>query len=153
MPQLQLPIFPAGSSKLSEDLYFEKRNEQVTYFSGQLPVFTHAAGDIRSFRLITSQWLDQGVISQRQASEAFGISLTTIKRCLKRYRQRGAEAFFVPAERRKGTKLTPEKLVEVQNLLNEGKTVPQISRALDILRSTLHKAIDDGRLKQFKKKQ
>jgi hypothetical protein len=43
-------------------------------------------------------------------------------------------------------------LAQVQALLDEGLGVPEISWRLDILRTTLHKAIDDGRLKQFKKK-
>jgi hypothetical protein len=43
-------------------------------------------------------------------------------------------------------------LAQVQALLEEGLEVPEISRRLNILPTTLHKAIDDGRLKQFKKK-
>jgi hypothetical protein len=43
-------------------------------------------------------------------------------------------------------------LAEVQGMLDHGKTVPEISRQTGLLASTLHKAIDDGRLKQFKKK-
>jgi len=64
----------------------------------------------------------------------------------------GASAFFKPPARRQGHRLTPEKLAEAQALLDEGKTVPAIRAQLGILASTLHKAIDDGRLKQFKKK-
>ena len=48
--------------------------------------------------------------------------------------------------------MTPERLVEVQGLLAQGQTVPQISRALNILPSTLHKALDQGRLAGIKKK-
>jgi hypothetical protein len=43
-------------------------------------------------------------------------------------------------------------LREAQAWLDEGKRVPAISAQLGILANTLHKAIDDGRLKQFKKK-
>jgi len=42
--------------------------------------------------------------------------------------------------------------VEVQGLLDQGWSVPEISRATGLLATTLHKAIDQGRLKQIKKK-
>jgi lambda repressor-like predicted transcriptional regulator len=37
-------------------------------------------------------------------------------------------------------------------MLDQGQSVPEISRRTGLLASTLHKAIDQGRLKQIKKK-
>jgi transposase-like protein len=71
---------------------------------------------------------------------------------VKRLRDKGAEAFFKAPERKAGSKLTPERLVQAQALLDQGRSVPAISREIGVLRSTLHKAIDDGRLKQGIKK-
>ena len=59
---------------------------------------------------------------------------------------------FSASVKRKGNKLTPERLLEAQQLLNEKIGVPELSQKLGILPTTLHKAIDDGRLKGFKKK-
>jgi transposase len=152
MPQLQLPLFPAGTTAINTELAFERREEQVVYFNGQLPVFTHTTQDLASFRFFTTQLIVNGTASQGEIVKAFGVPLTTVKRCCRLYRERGASAFFQPPARRQGHRLTPEKLAEAQALLDEGKTVPTISAQLGILASTLHKAIDDGRLKQFKKK-
>jgi transposase len=152
MPQIQLPIFPHGTTPITPELAFERRDNQVTYFNGHLPVFTHQTDDLGSFRLFSTQLLVNGLATQGQIAEAFGVSLTTIKRCAQRYRKRGAEAFFKAAPRRQGHRLTAEKLVEAQALLDQGQRVSQISPGLGILSSTLHKAIDDGRLKQIKKK-
>ncbi len=152
MPQIQLPIFPWGTTHVTPELAFERRENQITYFNGHLPVFTHQADDVGSFRLFSTQLLVNGVATQGQIAKAFGVSLTTIKRGAKRYRQRGAEAFFKPAAKRQGHRLTEEKLVGAQALLDQGQRVPQISEELGVLSSTLHKAIDDGRLKQIKKK-
>ena len=52
MPQIQLPIFPVGTTKITPELAFEKRDGKVVYFNGQLPVFTHAAEDLGAFRLV-----------------------------------------------------------------------------------------------------
>lgn len=40
----------------------------------------------------------------------------------------------------------------MQRLLDQGQRVPEIGAALNILPSTLHKALRDGRLRAFKKK-
>jgi len=152
MPQVQLPLFPAGTTHLNDDLAFECHEGQVTYFNGHLPVFTHTIQDLASFRFFTTQLIVNGTASQGEIVQAFGVPLTTVKRCCRLYRERGASAFFKPPARRQGHRLTPEKLAQAQALLEEGKTIPAISAQLGILTSTLHKAIDAGRLKQFKKK-
>jgi len=152
MPQLQLPVFPAGTTAINPELAFERREELVVYFHGHLPVFTHGLKDLASFRLFTTQLIVNGTASQGEIVKAFGVPLTTVKRSCRLYRERGAGAFFKPPARRQGHRLTPEKLAEAQALLDAGQTVPAISAQLGILVSTLHKAIDAGRLKQTVKK-
>ena len=152
MPQVQLPIFPTGTTHITSELAFEKREGQVVYFNGHLPVFRHAAEDVGAFRLYTSQLILNGTASQGQVVKAFGVPLVTVKRCVKRLREQGAGVFFRAAERHGGSKLTPERLVQAQGLLDQGRSVPAISQELGVLKTTLHKAIDDGRLKQILKK-
>ena len=84
--------------------------------------------------------------------KAFGVPLVTVKRCVKRLREKGTGVFFRAAQRHGGSKLTPERLVQAQGLLDQGRSVPVISQELGVLKTTLHKAIDDGRLKQILKK-
>lgn len=151
MPQIQLPVFPAGCVDINANLAFENRNQQVTYFNGHLPVFTHEATDLESFRFFTTQLIVNGSASQNEIVRAFGVSLTTVKRYVKKYRQGGSKAMFQPPGRRQGTKLNPERLAQVQQLLNEGMAVPAISKEVGVLATTLHKAIKQGRL-QIKKK-
>jgi transposase-like protein len=152
MPQVQLPIFPVGSSAINDELGFEQRDGQVVYINGHLPVFTHGVDDLASFRFFTTQLIINGTATQSQIAKAFGVPMTTIKRCCHQYRERGATGFFKPKTRRQGRRLTPERVVEVQALLDQGQSVPEISRQTGLLASTLHKAIDQGRLKQIKKK-
>jgi hypothetical protein len=64
MPQVQLPIFPAGSVVINRDLACRTEGEQVIYYNGHLPVFTHAKNDLASFRLFTSQLIVQGSATQ-----------------------------------------------------------------------------------------
>ena len=71
---------------------------------------------------------------------------------MKLYRAGGPRAFFAAPSRRRGSKLTPELLVEAQALLDEGLEVPEAARRLSMLTNTLHKAIRAGRLQKRDKK-
>ena len=153
MPQLQLPIFPIGTTRITAELGFERRDNQVVYFYGQLPVFTHEVTDVGSFRLFTTQLIVNGTASQGEIVEAFGVPTTTVKRYVKKYRDQGAKVFFAPSPKRQGHKLTPERLEQVQALLDRGENIPAISAQVGVLQTTLHKAIDCGRLHRIEKKQ
>jgi len=152
MPQVQLPIFPAGTTVLNPELAFSREGGKVVYFNGHLPVFTHEVEDLAAFRVFSTQLIINGTASYGQIVRAFGVPMTTVKRYVKKYRAEGIKSFVAPAVKRQGPRLTPERLAQAQALLDEGKSVPEISQQLGVLATTLHKAIDDGRLRQSKKK-
>lgn len=151
MPQLQLPIFPDGLTSINEDLGFQRQDGQVVYFHGLLPVFQHGEKDLRSFRLFTSQLIANGTVRQRDIVEAFGVPLATVKRYMKVHREQGAAGFFRTPRRRSASVLTAEVKQRVQTLLDEGKSVPEVSLSVGVAGNTLHKAIRAGRLHAFKK--
>ena len=73
MPQLQLPIFPAGLTPITNDIAFYRKDGKVVYFHGHLPVYSHAQDDLKSFRLVSSQLLDQGTVRQADIVSAFAV--------------------------------------------------------------------------------
>jgi transposase-like protein len=148
MPQVQLPIFPHGVTHITSEIAFECREGKVTYFNGHLPVFLHDCEDLAAFRLFSSQLTINGNASQSEISRAFGVPLVTVKRYVKLYREEGPKGFFAPRPRRRGSKLTPERLAEAQGLLDEGYEVTKTARALEILPNTMHKAVRAGRLQE-----
>jgi transposase-like protein len=152
MPQVQLPVFPAGVTFINDALACQEQDGQVVYLNGHLPVFTHAKDDLASFRFFTTQLIVNGSATQGEISRAFGVPIITVKRGVKRHRQRGAAAFFTPAPRREGTRLTAEVRQVAQVLLAQGQTVPEVSRQTGVLASTIHKAIGAGRLPRPTKK-
>lgn len=152
MPQIQLPLFPAGSVEINRDLACRREGDTVVYFNGHLPIFTHSKDDVASFRMFTSQLIVQGSATQGHIQKAFGVPLVSIKRSTKLYRERGPAGFFAPKERREGTQLTPAKLAEASGLLNAGVPVALVGKQIDVLVDTLRKAITAGRLPAVKKK-
>jgi transposase-like protein len=152
MPQVQLPIFPAGVTHINSEVAFEERDGKVYYFNGHLPVFVHEKGALSTFRLFSTQLVINGNATQAEISRAFGVPLVTVKRYVKLYREAGAAAFFAPAKKRSASKLTEQVSQQAQELLDQGLAVPEVGRQLGILSNTLHKAIRAGRLRPGKKK-
>jgi transposase-like protein len=152
MPQVQLPIFPAGVTHINSEVAFQERDGKVYYFNGHLPVFVHDKSALAAFRLFSTQLVINGNATQAQIARAFGVPLVTVKRYVKLYRESGEAAFFVPAKKRSASKLTAEVCQHAQGLLDQGLEVPEVGRQLGILSNTLHKAIRSGRLRPAKKK-
>jgi transposase-like protein len=152
MPQVQLPIFPAGVTHINSEIAFQERDGKVYYFNGHLPVFVHETSALATFRLFSTQLVINGNVTQAEISRAFGVPLVTVKRYVKLFREGGAAAFFAPVKKRSASKLTAEVCQQAQELLDQGLEVPEVGRQLGILSNTLHKAIRAGRLRPGKKK-
>ena len=143
MPQLQLPVFPAGATEINSEVAVQKQDGTVFYLHGHLPVFQHGEQDLKSFRMFTSQLIVNGTVKQKEIVRTFGVPLISVKRSVKLYRERGAEGFFQPQSRkRSGRVLKGELLTRAQTLLAEGWSVPEVARELGVLANTLHKAVE-----------
>ena len=148
MPQLLLPIFPDGVTEITPVLGLIKKDGQVTYFHGGLPVFTHDERDLSSFRMITAQFCASGTAKQAEICRVFGVHKLTMIRAVKLFRTEGPASFYAPRRTRGPAVLTKEVLALAQEKLNEGLSPSQVADELDIKSDTLRKAILAGRLKK-----
>ena len=153
MPQLQLPIYPAGVTEINSRIAVQTVSGTVYYIHGHLPVFQHAEEDVRSFRMFTSQMIANGTVKAREIVQAFGVPVVTVKRYLKLYREQGAKGFYESKPRHSSASvLRGEVLERAQQLLEMGWSVPEVAGELQVLPNTLHKAIRAGRLRRSQKK-
>jgi transposase-like protein len=146
MPQMLLPIFPAGVTEINDKLAFKSEDGVVTYFSATMPVFHHAEDDIATFKMIVSQFYVLGMAKQSEIVSAFGVNARLVKRAVKLFREKGSQGFFEPKKSRGPGVLTDSVLCEAQNLLDQGLTPGEISQRLNQKTDTLRKAILHGRL-------
>lgn len=152
MPQLQLPFFTPGHTSITEDLSVQREDGKVVYFHGMMPVFQHEEEDLRTFRMYTSQLIANGMVRQGDIVRAFKVPLATVKRYMKVHREKGAKGFFQEPRRRGAAVVTSQVRQRAQELLDEGKSIPEVAQELEILADTLRKAISAGRLHAAKKK-
>lgn len=152
MPQTLLPVFPAEATPINELISYCQREETVYYFHGCLPVFSHAASDLRSFRLFASQLVVNGSCTQAELVRAFGISSISMKRHVKKLRAGGGKAFFAARRKRTPRVLTAEVVQRAQELLAQGQSRSAVAQELGIKLDTLSKAVRTSRLVEPSKK-
>jgi transposase len=146
MPQPLLPMFPADVTELNDLVSFAKREGTVYYCNGPMPVFSHAESDRASFRMFTSQMVVNGNCTQAQIVRAFGISVISMKRYVKQYRQSGAAGFFKARAARQPRVLTPAVRQKAQELIQQGIGRHAVAQELGLKADTLRKAIKAGRI-------
>jgi hypothetical protein len=152
MPQMQLPIFPHGVTEINRHIAVVKEAGTVYYVHGHLPVFRHAENDVRGFRMFTSQMIVNGTVKPKEIVLAFGVPMITVKRYVKVFREQGANGFYAVKPRHSSASvLKGDVLQRAQQLLDEGRSVPEVASELKVLPNTLHKAVDAGRLQRLKK--
>jgi transposase len=146
MLQALLPIFPEEITRLNEFLAFQKKDGHVYYFNATMPIFSHHEDDLASFRLITSQLYINGNCKQREIVDAFGVSANSVKRYVKKYREKGMFGLLSKPHKRKSHVLTAPVIQQAQEMFNEGLSRTEVSKALDLKPDTLYKAVRSGRL-------
>ena len=149
---MQLPVFPGGVTEINSRIAVQQEAGVVWYIHGHLPVFQHKEQDVRSFRMFTSQMIAGGTVRPKEIVKAFGVPMVTVKRYVKLYREHGAKGFYEAKPRHSSASVLKGEVVkQAQQLLDEGRSVPEVAGELKVLGNTLHKAIRAGRLRGQKK--
>ena len=146
IPQALLPLIPDGATRIGDSISVVRENGQWTYFCGVYPVFQHAEGDRRAFRMFTAQLICQGTCRQVDIVRVFGVSKISVIRSVAAYRAGGVAAFYAPRAGRGASVLTPEVTAQAQQLLEAGLRPREVADELGLKCDTLRKAIQQGRL-------
>lgn len=151
MLTIQLPLFPPELTFISRQISFQKKDGIVYYFHGLFPLFTHEEGDLKSFRLITSQLVMSGNVKQIEIAKAFGVTYISVKRSVNLLRKEGPKGFFKKdVKARTSHVLTGEVVEKVQGYLDKGYSPSEIAGKLNLKANTIRRAIQSGRLRKKK---
>ncbi len=147
IPQIMLPLIPAGSTPINSKVNVYRADGQCIYSMGVEPFALHQVDDTRTFYLTVAQLVAAGSCKQSEIISAFGVSKSSVARAIKRYNDKGAEGFFRRRNsRRSGSVLTEAVLLEAQRLLDNGVSRHEVAERLDVAHDTFRKAVEDGRL-------
>ncbi len=99
--------------------------------------------------MFTALLICEGQCKQSDIIRVFGVSSSSVKRSVKKYRTGGTSAFYAPrAVRTGGTVLNKQRIANAQELLNLDYSRQQVAEQLGIKYDTLRKAINQGRLSE-----
>ena len=114
-----------------------------------MPVYSHAGDDIRAFRFITSNFITQGLCRQSEVQRCFGVSEDSVRRALKKYKEKGEAGFFgEDARKGKAHKIVGERRTRIQTKLDKGQSVYSIAREEGVREGAIRYQISKGYLKK-----
>jgi transposase len=145
-------MFPNGVIHITDQLAVMKKDGEVTYFNGHMPVFRHAENDVSTFRMITSQFCVSGCAKQSDIIRAFGVTSISVKRSVKTYREKGPKGFYAPRVTRGAAVLVDTVVAQAEEFLASGASEAEVADQLGLKLNTLQKAIRAGRVRRPVKK-
>ncbi len=147
MPQLLLPGFPDGASRIGAVVSILKKDGRITYFVGSDNYFSHSEGDRRGFRFVMATLIANQHVKASEVETCLGIPHRTLMHWNRQLGEKGPDSFYKPRGRRKkGLVITSEKAAECGRLLKEGLGIGEVARQAGISESVLRKAIRRGRI-------
>lgn len=154
MGQELLPLFIDGEHHINQKISYEKSEDHnIYYYMYCQPFGFHPIDNNREFKILTSQLIVNGHCKNIEIVKAFGVSEISVKRNVKKLRTEGIEGFYKPLKTRKGgTIMTSDVIIEAQQMLDEGESRSDVALKLSLKINTLSKAVQSGKLIEYKKK-
>ena len=147
--QLQLPLFPSGTTLISDCVGVYETEGIVQYIVNGLPVFAHGKDDLNAFRYITSNFIHQKLCRKVDIERCFHVSSDTVSRSYKKFVEKGESGFF-GGDKRKGTahKIIGDRKERIQRKLDKGQSVNSIAKEEGVRESAIRYSIEQGYLKK-----
>lgn len=147
--QMQLPIFPQTTKLINASVGFFEKDSFVYYLHNGSPIYCHEKNDLNSYRFIVANLITSKLCTATELSQAFGVSNRNMQRYAKTLRTKSATWFFNrPDKQNDAHKLTPDKLLEAQGLLDQSIPVLGVAKQLGVTEGAIRYHIKQGSLKK-----
>ena len=135
---LSLPFSLPDATPIGDSYAMQTRDGFTYYFFNLQPFDCHPADDRRAMLLRAARLHVVSGVRQADIMCAFDISRPTVARAVKRYRERGEDAFFEPRRGRGRTVVDAQMADQAAKLLASGISGSACARQLGIPVSTFH---------------
>ena len=135
---LSLPFSLPDATPIGDRYAMQTRDRFTYYFFNLEPFDCHPADDRRAMLLRAAKLHVVSGVRQADIMAAFHLSRPTLARAVKRYRERGEDAFFEPRRGRGRTVVDDEMADKAAKLLASGISGSACARQLGIPVSTFH---------------
>ena len=135
---LSLPFSLPDATPIGDRYAMQTRDGFTYYFFNLEPFDCHPADDRRAMLLRAARLYVVSGVRQADIMRAFDLSRPTVARAVKRYRERGEDAFFEPRRGRGRTVVDAQMADKAANLLASGISGSACARQLGIPVSTFN---------------
>ena len=135
---LSLPFSLPDATPIGDRYAMQTRDGFTYYFFNLEPFDCHPADDRRAMLLRAARLYVVSGVRQADIMHAFDLSRPTVARAVKRYRERGEDAFFEPRRGRGRTVVDAQMADKAANLLASGISGSACARQLGIPVSTFN---------------
>lgn len=144
-----LPIFPDATRMINYQVGFKQVDDFVHYFVNGMPVYCHEKEDNNGYRFVLATLVNHNFCCIKEMSEALGVPRKNIERYAKALREKGMAHFFNRKETRgQCHKLTPGKIKDAQEFLDNGYSQQGTAKTIGVSESAIRYHIKSGRLKK-----
>ncbi len=133
-----LSMTPPEASLIGGDLSMQTVAGWTTYFANLVPIDRHAAEDSRAAQLRMARLHLLSGIRQEDVAASFEISLSTVTRAVRRYREQGEAGFRQRRRGRGRVVLDAARVEEAEALLAQGLSGSAVARRLGVPVSTFN---------------
>ena len=127
---------PPEATLIGGDLSMQTVAGWTTYFANLVPIDRHAAEDSRAAQVRMARLHLLSGIRQEDVATAFGVSLSTVTRAVRRYREQGEAGFRQRRWGRGRVVLDAARVREAEALLAQGLSGSAVARRLGVAVST-----------------
>ena len=147
MLQTPFPFLPDQAVVISKHCALVRQDGQIAVLNAAGVFFCIREHDRQGRRTALGMLSTHHLASVTELAAAFSVSRGTVYRCKEAYRAGGVDALKATRTSKGGYKLNGDTLVEVQSLLDRGRSLRAAAQAVGLTHTTVSRALEQGRLR------
>ena len=147
MLQTPFPFLPDQAVVISKHCALVRQDGQIAVLNAAGVFFCIREHDRQGRRTALGMLSTHHLASVTELAAAFAVSRGTVYRCKEAYRAGGVDALKATRTSKGGYKLNGDTLVEVQALLDRGRSLRAAAQAVGLTHTTVSRALEQGRLR------
>ena len=146
MLQAQLGYLPEDAIIVGKHLAVVHHGGQVEFANASGPIYSCAEDDRLALRLAQGMFTELNLAGATALGRALGVDQSTVHRNRNAYRDGGVQALSEERGPRGGYKLTEDKRAEAQGLLDVGRSIRAVAKAVGVSEGTVRYGLRQGQL-------
>jgi transposase-like protein len=133
---------------VNENLSIVKKDDRLYFFNGSGPIYCCRTDDKAGIRLAEGMLVALQVARPTELARALGVDQSTVHRNRQKYEDKGVGAFTDKRVIREAYKVTQDKCIQAQQLLDSGYSLTDTAKKIGVSEGAIRYTINQGRLRR-----